>query len=257
MNSPAMERSVSLAAELIRSAQRGVVLTGAGISTASGIPDFRSEDSGLWTRFDPMEVASLSSFRVAPERFFSWVRPLADQLLKARPNPAHQALVRLERAGHLQTIITQNIDGLHQRAGSTDVIELHGSFNTLTCVSCYRHVGSAAVLDAFLDRGEIPRCPDCGHILKPDVILFEEQLSVQIWQKAEQAIQGCDLLLVAGSSLEVVPVAKLPWVAADRGAPVILVNKTETYIDRRAKVKIYGELEQVLPRIALEVIGAE
>ena len=124
------------AAELIRKAKRAVVLTGAGISTPSGIPDFRSEGTGLWSRDEPLEVASLNTFRTAPERFFQWFRPLAGQIFYAAPNAAHTALARLEAAGRIMTIITQNIDALHQKAGSSCVVETHGTMRTITCTSC-------------------------------------------------------------------------------------------------------------------------
>jgi len=127
------------AAELFRKARRVVVLTGAGISTPSGIPDFRSEGSGLWSRDEPMEIASLSTFRTAPERFFNWFRPLASQIFQAQPNPAHDALAEFECAGYQNTIITQNIDGLHQAAGSKQVVEMHGTLHTLSCTQCYKN----------------------------------------------------------------------------------------------------------------------
>lgn len=248
-----LAEELHLAVELLRSSQRGVVLTGAGVSTPSGIPDFRSAGSGLWTRYDPYEVASLSAFRYRPEQFFAWMRPLTLQVLQASPNPAHFALAQLERAGHIQTIITQNIDGLHQRAGSKTVLEIHGSFQTLTCVSCYRKVEATGFIEPYLETGEIPRCPDCRNILKPDTILFEEQLPVRTWLLAEAACQSCDLILVAGSSLEVMPVAGLPMEAISHGAPLIIVNQTPTYIDVRAQAVLHGDVAEIIPRLAEEI----
>ena len=182
-----VHQSIHRAAELVKTSRHAVVLTGAGTSTPSGIPDFRSAESGLWTRYNPMEVASLTTFRHHPERFFTWIRPLARGILSAPPNPAHQALARLEQAGYINTIITQNIDGLHQRAGSKNVLEVHGSFRSLTCVGCYQQYTAADFLAPFLETGEIPLCPACEHILKPDVVLFEEQLPVHIWLEAQEA----------------------------------------------------------------------
>src|ERR671911_1766616 len=138
--SPALASVAAIedAAELLRKAKRIVVLTGAGISSPSGIPDFRSEGSGLWSRDEPLEVASLTSFRTAPERFFQWFQPLASRIFNAQPNPAHLALAEFERSGHLQTVITQNIDALHQKAGSQHVIEMHGTLRTLSCTNCFK-----------------------------------------------------------------------------------------------------------------------
>ena len=166
---------IDAAARLIISAKRGVVLTGAGISTPSGIPDFRTPGSGIWSRFNPMEVASLSVFRYHPEKFFAWLHPMAKKMFEALPNPAHYALAILEKAGYLQTIITQNIDGLHQRAGSEQVLEVHGSMETLTCIGCYQKFPAGEFIQSYIQQEILPRCPDCDQILKPDVILYEEQ----------------------------------------------------------------------------------
>lgn len=248
------EENILRAAALIRSLRGGVVLTGAGISTPSGIPDFRSANHGLWTRYDPMEVASLSAFRYHPEKFFTWLRPLAQQMFQASPNPAHLALARLESAGYLDLVITQNIDGLHQKAGSTRVVEIHGSFQTLTCIGCFQRYQAADFLEAYLEHGIIPRCKKCQQVLKPDVILFEEQLPVSAWQTAQKAARSCRYMLVAGSSLEVTPAANLPFEAVEHSARLILVNQTETYIDQRADVLISGDVAVILPRLADEVL---
>ncbi|HLE53330.1 MAG TPA: Sir2 family NAD-dependent protein deacetylase [Anaerolineales bacterium] len=249
-------QDIHRAADLIRTIKNGVVLTGAGISTPSGIPDFRSAGSGLWTRYDPLEVASLSVFRYHPEKLFDWMRSLAISIRQALPNPAHIALAQLEQAGYVHTIITQNIDGLHQRAGSRCVLEVHGSFSTLTCISCYRQFDSTDFIEAYIERGEIPHCPDCAHILKPDVVLFEEQLPIRTWMQAKAACQSCGFLLVAGSSLEVVPAASLPIEGLEKGAKLVLINQTPTYLDVRADVIIPGDVAEIIPRIAAEVISA-
>ncbi|HEY57226.1 MAG TPA: NAD-dependent deacylase [Anaerolineae bacterium] len=245
------------AAAYIRHARYGVVLTGAGISTPSGIPDFRSTGSGLWDKYDPFEVASLNAFRHHPERFFEWVRPLTREMMNAQPNPAHYAIAQLEQAGYFKTIITQNIDGLHQRAGSKQVIEVHGTLNTATCTRCFRTYPKETFLEAFLQSGEIPRCPECGGILKPDVVLFGEQLPWKAWSAAEKAARQCDLMFVAGSSLEVTPVANLPLIAVQSGAALIIVNHTPTYIDIRADVVLRGDVANIIPRIAQAVLQSE
>lgn len=238
------------AAELVRKAKRAVVLTGAGISTPSGIPDFRSEGTGLWSREEPLEVASLTTFRTAPERFFEWFRPLAGQIFFAQPNPAHIALAQLEAAGNVKTIITQNIDALHQKAGSKCVVETHGTMNTLTCTNCYQKFEAKSYLKTFIEEGNIPTCSQCNGILKPDVILFGEQLPHSAWVTAQRAARQCDLMLVAGSSLEVLPVAGLPMQALDRGAHLIIVNNTPTYVNVRADVVIMDDVASTLPEIA-------
>jgi NAD-dependent deacetylase len=246
-------RDIHCAAELLRSFKRGVALTGAGVSTPSGIPDFRSAGSGLWTRYDPFEVASLSAFRYHPEKFFAWIRSLALEMSQARPNPAHFALASLEQAGHILTVITQNIDGLHQKAGSRRVLEVHGSLQTLTCIGCFHQYSSDGVIEPYLETGEIPRCPDCRHILKPDVVLFEEQLPVRTWMQALEACRTCDVILVTGSSLEVMPVAGLPMQAIEHGACLILINQSSTYLDVRADVVLRGNVAEILPSIVAEL----
>ena len=247
--------ALDVSAELFRRAKRVVVLTGAGISTPSGIPDFRSEGTGLWSHDEPMQVASLSTFRTHPEIFFSWFRPLADQIFNAQPNPAHRALAELESTGAAQTIITQNIDMLHQKAGSKYVIETHGTMRTLSCTSCYQRFDSSDFIKLFIEDGAIPVCLDCNGILKPDVILFGEQLPQSAWFEAQNAARSCDLMVVAGSSLEVLPVAGLPMQAVDRGAHLIVINNSPTYINVRADVVLMDDIATILPEIAKRAIN--
>lgn len=240
---------IEKAARLFEESNYAVALTGAGISTPSGIPDFRSSRDGLWQKYNPMEVASLSAFRVWPEKFYDWFRPLTRTIVEAQPNPAHIALARLEQQGILKEIITQNIDGLHQKAGAEIVHEIHGTITTLTCVSCYTKHQASGVVEDFITKGEIPHCRVCGSVLKPDAILFEEQLPVKTWKAVEKAVRACDLMLVAGSSLEVFPVARLPYDAITHGAKLIVVNNERTYIDPRAEVVINEDLADTLPAI--------
>lgn len=246
--------SIEHAYDLIRNSGNTVVLTGAGISTPSGIPDFRSNNDGLWNNIDPMEVASLSAFRLQPEKFFQWIRPLVKDILDAEPNTAHYALARMEKAGYIHSIITQNIDGLHQRAGSKTIHEIHGALDTLTCVSCYRHYETSLFTEPFIEIGEIPTCPDCGNTLKPDAILFGEQLPVEVWIASEKAARNCEVMIIAGSSLEVMPVAGLPMEAIKAGAKLIIVNQSPTYVDERAEVVLHDDVARILPRIADELI---
>lgn len=245
---------IEYAADLFRESQRAVVLTGAGLSTASGIPDFRSEGTGLWSRDEPLEVASLTTFRTDPAKFYEWFRPLASQIYKAEPNQAHLALAQMEKAGRLKTTITQNIDMLHQKAGTTNVIEMHGTLETLSCTCCYQKVNYLSHLQPFIEQGILPHCPACGAILKPDVILFGEQLPQKAWFEAQKACRECDLILVAGSSLEVLPVAGLPMQAVDRGAHLIIINQTPTYLSIRADINILENVTDVIPPIKDQVI---
>jgi len=237
------------AAELLRNAKHVVVLTGAGISTSSGIPDFRSEGTGLWSRDEPLEVASLTTFRTHPEKFFEWFRPLAGQIFPAKPNPAHEALAELENLDRKVIIVTQNIDGLHQKAGSSNVIEMHGTLNSLSCTTCFKKHDAKDFLQTFIEHGTIPLCTNCNGILKPDVILFGEQLPQAAWFNAQGAARQCDLMVVAGTSLEVLPVAGLPVQVVDRGAHLIVINNTPTYINVRADVVIMDDVAAILPNI--------
>lgn len=255
--SPALASVAAIedAAELLRKAKRIVVLTGAGISSPSGIPDFRSEGSGLWSRDEPMEVASLTAFCTSPERFFNWFRPLAGQIFNAKPNVAHKALAELENSGRDLIIVTQNIDGLHQKAGSTRVVEMHGTLRTLSCTECFKQFESSPFLEQYINDGMIPKCLSCNGILKPDVILFGEQLPQLAWLEAQRTVRQCDLMLVAGSSLEVLPVAGLPMQALDRGAHLIVINQTPTYVNVRADVILMDDVASIIPEISKRVLN--
>ena len=238
--------AIARAADILREARRIVALTGAGISRPSGIPDFRSA-GGLWTHDDPMAVASLAGFRADPRRFYRWVQPLIDTIELALPNPAHLALAQLERAGRLTAVITQNIDGLHQRAGSRVVYELHGHIRSATCLDC-EHQAPAQPLIAQVRQGTIPRC-QCGGLFKPDVVLFDELLPRGLFWLAQRAIEQCDAVLVAGTALEVAPVCELPLAALQRGARLIIVNQGDTYLDARADVVLHEDVAEALPAI--------
>jgi NAD-dependent deacetylase len=250
-----MNESMQRAAQLLAQAQHAVALTGAGLSTPSGIPDFRSRDTGLWENFDPMEIATFQAFRRRPADFFNWIRPLARQMFEAQPNLAHYALAQLQQAGHVQQIITQNIDGLHQRAGAQHVIELHGDIFTGTCVGCYAVYRSAEFRDQFINAGRIPTCPRCEGIIKPNVILFGEALPVRALMAAKRAIAHCDVLLIAGSSLEVAPASDLPMLARARQARMIIVNQGSTYLDDYCDVLIHDDVALALPAIAAQCLS--
>lgn len=253
-NSKETLQAIRCAADIIRANRRGVVLTGAGISTPSGIPDFRSANSGLWEHYDPFEVVSLESFRYRPQNFFKWIHPLVKKIAAAQPNPAHIGLAQLEIGGFLDTLITQNIDNLHERAGSKNVLEVHGTLRTLTCTGCFRQYESSQFMSAYLEDCQIPICMECTHILKPDIILYGEQLPVKTWLKAKEACKSCHLMIVAGSSLEVLPVAGLPMRALENGAHLIIINQSETYLDVRADVVFHDDVADIIPRIVAEVL---
>jgi len=246
MTSPSLEAAL----RLLRHARYLVALTGAGISTRSGIPDFRSPHSGLWQQANPEEVASLHGFRRHPEQFYTWVQPLARTILDAAPNPAHLALARMEQAGRLRSIITQNIDMLHERAGSQTVHEVHGHLREMTCIHCFTVFPAAPYLHAFAASGTIPHCPRCGHMLKPNVILLGEQLPARTLHAARNEARRCDVLLVIGSSLAMHPAGELPLLAHRAGAALVFVNLRETALDSLADSVIRADVVDVLPQLA-------
>jgi len=241
---------IERAAGLFGEARHAVALTGAGISTPSGIPDFRSPASGLWQQVDPMTVASLAGFRRDPQAFYDWLRPLARLSLAAQPNPAHQALAALERVGRLRAVITQNIDGLQQEAGSQRVLELHGHMRSVTCPRCGWRGATAGLLQGWLDSRELPVCPTCSSVVKPDVVLFGESLPIDVLQAAEREAAACDLMLVVGSSLTVTPASLVPEVALGHGARLVIVNREPTHLDRAAEVVLNEDVAEALPAIA-------
>lgn len=245
------ESAIKRARAAIHTASRIVALTGAGISTPSGIPDFRSPMSGMWNTEDPTVVASLRSFKRDPQPFYRWIAPHIATILEAEPNPAHRALAELEQRGKLQAIVTQNIDGLHQKAGSQTVYELHGHLRTATCLQCRQSWPTAEHL-ATAQQGLVPRCT-CGGAIKPDLVLFDEQLPIDVWQHAEAVVRQCDLLIVAGTGLEVYPVADLPELALHHGAQLIVVNYTPTWADRQALTVIREDVAVALPQIVGEL----
>lgn len=244
-----MQARIRQAQKILRDTKYLVALTGAGVSTPSGIPDFRSPGSGLWEKMDPFAVASLSAFRRHPEAFYDWIRPMIRQVTAATPNPAHRALAELERMGILQATITQNIDGLNLLAGSNRVIEIHGNFRNATCIGCYEVSSGQELLKCLMESEDVPTCPSCGGTLKPNVILFGEQLPFSELQASHDEIRKCDVMLVAGSSLTIDPAASLPKLARRHGAQLIFVNLEPTWLDEVASVVIHADVAQVLPEI--------
>ena len=239
--------SAEALAELIRQHSPCVALTGAGISTESGIPDFRSP-TGLWARFDPLEYGSIEAFRADPLKVWSFYKPRVGMLTEAQPNPAHQALAELERLGLLEAVVTQNIDLLHERAGSRDVVEVHGSIRTATCPYCGEQVVLARVLE-LLAEADAPQCPACEAILKPDVVFFGELLPQREIDRATELARRARLLLVVGSSLAVWPVAGLPLETVRAGGRLAIVNRGPTALDAEADVKLDGPAGELLAAV--------
>lgn len=233
-------------AELIGSARSVVALTGAGISVPSGIPDFRSPGTGLWEDVDPMEVAHISVWRREPARFWGFYGQRFATLEGKQPNDAHRALAALEASGRLEAVITQNIDGLHRAAGTRDLIEVHGSIATASCLRdgrTYPLAETRARLAA--DPEGIPRC-DCGAPLKPDVVLFGELLDEAAIGRASDLAERADLLLTIGSSLEVYPVAGLPELTLAAGGRLAVVTRSATPFDPYAAVRLGGDVVEEL-----------
>ena len=246
--------SIERAAELIAAAHHAVALTGAGVSAESGIPTFRGA-GGLWTKYDPVKVSSIDSFLADPASYWMVSKERGAVALAARPNAGHKALAEMEAAGHLVALVTQNTDGLHRDAGSSHVIELHGSGRTVECLECGRREPRADV-QARLGVEMPPRCPDCGStFLKPTVVLFGEPMPADAINEAFELARQADVMLVVGSSLVVYPAADVPIVALRSGARLIVVNAEPTPFDRFAEVVIHGRSGEVLPQIA-SLIGA-
>ena len=241
-----------LAADLVdalRRAQRIVALTGAGVSAESGVPTFRDAQTGLWARFDPRELATPSAFARQPRVVWDWYAWRRDLLAKVQPNAAHRALAALEdRTPHF-TLVTQNVDGLHARAASRRVIELHGN---IARVKCSR---DGRVVEAWQDDDPAvpPRCPRCGAFLRPDVVWFEEMLPADALSAAEDAARAADVLLVVGTSAEVYPAAALPALARATGARVVEVNPAPTPLSGLADDCLRGPAGEILPALVSAV----
>jgi NAD-dependent protein deacetylase/lipoamidase len=228
-------------ADLIKASSRTVALTGAGISVPSGIPDFRSPGTGLWTKVDPMKVAHIDAFHRDTRRFWEYYRARFETLAGKEPNAAHRALAELEARGLLEAVVTQNIDLLHRKAGSKQVIEVHGSIATSSCTTC----GAGYALDevgALFDEDGVATCRACMGKVKPDVVLFGELLPESAMTRAQALCESADLLICIGSSLEVYPVAGLPELTLGAGGRVAIVTRSATPYDREAAVKLEGDV---------------
>jgi NAD-dependent protein deacetylase/lipoamidase len=240
-------------AELVLRSERTVALTGAGISVPSGIPDFRSPGTGLWERVDPMEIAHIDVFRRDPERFWAFYGQRFQTLNDKRPNRGHELLARLEGSGLLQAVITQNIDDLHRRAGTQELVEVHGTIAHSSCLRC----GASYPLQEVrarqaADGRRVPRC-DCREPLKPDVVLFGEYLPARALERAVQLAERADLMLCIGTSLEVYPVAELPLRTLAAGVQLAIITRSQTPLDGRAASRLDGDVVDELDALWADV----
>jgi NAD-dependent deacetylase len=237
-----LDTRVERLAGLLRGASSVVALTGAGISVPSGIPDFRSPGTGLWENVDPMEVAHIDAWRRDPERFWHFYGDRFQSLRDKEPNGAHAALVELERRGILDAVVTQNIDMLHRKAGTVELIEVHGTIEHSSCLTCRSQypLDDVRARQAADERG-VPRC-DCSRPLKPDVVLFGEYLPQGAMERAGELAAAADVLLCVGSSLEVWPIAQLPEITRSQGGEVAIVTTGPTPYDDVAAVKLDGDV---------------
>src|SRR5436305_2618323 len=239
--------------DLLRRDQPCVVLTGAGISTESGIPDFRSAE-GVWARYDPAEVAHIDALRRDPARVWEFYALRLDALARAQPNDGHRGLAALEERGWIRAVVTQNVDGLHQRAGSREVVEVHGSLREAECIHC----GVRVPMEDALALLPLPPCPECGEILKPGVVMFGELLPAAALERAQALVAEAGLLLVVGSSLAVHPVAALPGETLSAGGALAIVNRGGTPWDSRAELVLDCGAGDTLRGLAaaLDMVGS-
>jgi NAD-dependent deacetylase len=246
-----MEREVETAtgaarlAELIGESSCTVALTGAGVSVPSGIPDFRTPETGIWANVDPMKVAHIDVFERDPARFWSYYRPRFHSLGDKQPNAAHEALAELERRALLEGVITQNIDRLHRAAGSRNVVEVHGSIETSSCTRCAASFGLEEV-DGLFDEEGVAVCTECGGSVKPDVVLFGELLPESAMTRATRLAERAELMICVGSSLAVFPAAGLPRLTLEHGGRLAIVTKGPTPYDDAADLKLEGEVDEEL-----------
>ncbi len=238
-------------ARLLVESRYAVVFTGAGVSTESGIPDFRGPQ-GLWKKIDP-DVFSIGYFMSNPEEVWRLFIKLFLEIPRVEPNRAHRAIARLEEIGVVKAVITQNVDGLHQRAGSKNVIELHGDLRYAVCLNCRGKIDLEKVLEEFKQKGGTPRCPQCGGLLKPNVVFFGEPLPFVALERAYEEAGRADVILAVGSSLTVMPAANIPFYAKQNGAKLVIINMEPTALDYIADIVARGRAGDILSSILEEV----
>ena len=243
-----LENNIEKAAKLIVNSKKIVALTGAGMSTESGIADFRSPGTGLWEKVDPYEFASIDSYLSNSTRNFDFMLETGKAIFSARPNKGHKALTKLQRLGKLEGILTQNIDRLHHKAKTKNIVEFHGNVMEAKCLSCGAIYPITNMVNQALQRRR-PSCEACGGILKPNAIFFGEPLESDVLAAADRMIASCDLLIVLGSSLVVYPVAWYPQKALSHGAKLAIINIQETDMDSSANVVIHERIGEIFPKI--------
>lgn len=257
LDNQTLDQLAERAADLILRSERIVVFTGAGVSTESGIPDFRSP-GGIWDRFDPDDFTYQKFTRDADARRRQWQLLWKERLTETvQPNPAHYAIAELDRLGKLDCVITQNVDSLHQSAGVPDdkVFELHGSMRRVICLQCSRIFPMAEIKKRLYAGEDVPDCEACHGILKPDIVLFGEALPNEVFSEAALRAEKCDLFIVVGSSLVVYPAALIPGYAVDSGAELVIVNLSETPMDERASIIIRAKAGEAMSRIVQKLAG--
>ncbi|MBY0279147.1 Sir2 family NAD-dependent protein deacetylase [Candidatus Binatia bacterium] len=248
VDAPTHDAVLAHARALLGASRRAVALTGAGLSTESGIPDFRSP-GGVWERFRPIEYGDFVRSSAARREHWRYKMATVPVMLEAQPNAGHRALARLERAGRLEAVVTQNIDGLHQAAGSGRVLELHGTNRSAVCLQCDRLEPIEPVLARVAGGDEEPRCDACGGILKPATVSFGQSLPRGVLEESIRLAETCDCLLAIGSSLQVQPAASLVEIAKRAGATVLILTRSATPYDRIADAKLDGALGATLPAL--------
>ncbi len=245
-----MAQKIASIAHLLFNAKFAIALTGAGVSTESGIPDFRGR-SGIWKEFNPIIYGNIEILKTNPSVFWKLGKRLAPTLIKAKPNPGHYALAELEKLGKIRGIITQNIDGLHQQAGTEVVYEVHGSLRNFICMQCHSNYSQDEIIPKIFQG--IPKCDNCGGFIKPDVILFGESLPLDQIQNSQDAALKADLILVAGSALEVFPVNQIPQSVVEKGGKLVIINDEPTWLDNIAEIVIHEKTGKILPLIVEEL----
>jgi len=250
---PKEEQQIKKVCNILLNSSDAVALTGAGISTNSGIPDFRGE-GGIWEKYKPEIYGSIKAFQKDPMKFWKMAKKIAPKLFSAEPNPGHYALAELEKVNIIKAIITQNIDQLHQKAGSIVVYEIHGNINSCICLNCKISYPKKKCIQIKKKENSFPpRCEICSAPLKPSIVLFGENISTFEFFKSQSLAKTADVILIAGSSLLVNPVAKLPLYTLNNGGKIIIINDQKTYLDEKAEVIIHNKTEIILPLIVEEI----
>ena len=244
-----LEKKISDFANLIIESNNIVALTGAGMSTESGIADFRSPGTGLWTKVDPSEFASIHSYISNTGKNLNFMLEMGITIFRAKPNKGHKSLTKLQKLGKLVGVLTQNIDGLHQKAHTKNIVEFHGTVNEAKCLRCKKIYPITIMINQFLKERTSPYCEACNGLLKPNAIFFGEPLESEVLAVADKMIAECDLLIILGSSLLVYPVAFYPHKALSGGAKVAIINIQETEIDPYSEVVIHEKIGEVMPKI--------